>query len=312
MTKNVLITGGSGYLGSVLIGYLLEKGYKVTCLDNLSYGQETLLNYSNNPNFSFEYGDVRDIGLLKKILPKFDIIIPLAAIVGAPACDSNPINANSINYDAVKILNDLRDNNQKLIFPSTISIYGAQPNNECNEETEPRPISLYAKTKVNVEKELINSGKDFVIFRLATVFGVSPRMRTDLLVNDFTLKAIEEGSLVLYEGQVMRNYVNIMDVIRSFKYAIENYDSLKNNIYNVGLEDNFSKLDLANKIKKYVPNLEIINREIKKDVDQRDYKISSKKLKDAGFTTKFSLQEGIEEIIRIKDILLKNKPYENL
>jgi nucleoside-diphosphate-sugar epimerase len=310
--EKVLITGGSGYLGNVLTGYLLDKGYEVTCLDNLSFGQRTLLNYSNNPKFKFVYGDARDKKLLEKIVPEFEVLIPLAAVVGAPACDLNPINAVSINYDAVKILNDLRTSEQKFIFPSTISVYGSQPNQECTEETIPKSISLYGKTKIDVEEELAKSSKDFVIFRFATVFGVSPRMRTDLLVNDFVLKAIEDGSLVLYEGHAMRNYVNIRDTARVFEYAIQNYSSLKNNIYNVGMENNFSKLDLATQIKNYVPNLEIINREIKQDVDKRDYKISSQKLKDKGFCTEFSLEDGVKEIIRMKDILLKNHPYKNI
>lgn len=312
VAEKVLITGGSGYIGSVLIGFLLEKGYKVTCLDNLSYGQKSLLHYSNNPNFAFIYGDVRDEDLLRKIVPGFDIILPLAAVVGAPACDLNPINAVSINFDAIKMLNDLRTPQQKFIFPSTISVYGSQPDKECTEETEPQSISIYGKTKIDSEKELEKSGKDYIILRFATVFGVSPRMRTDLLVNDFVLKAIEEGSLVLYEGNAMRNYVNIRDIVRIFGYAIENYEKMKKDIYNVGMENNFSKLDLAKRIKKHLPDLEIINREIKQDVDKRNYKISSQKLKDKGFSTKFNLDEGVEEIIRVREILLKNHPYRNI
>jgi len=310
--QKVLITGGSGYLGGILIGHLLDKGYSVTCLDNLSYYQKSLLGYASNPNFYFIYGDIRNENLLREIIPEFDIIIPLAAIVGAPACDLNPVNTISINYDAIVLLNKLRNFHQKLIFPSTISVYGMQPEGECTEETSPKPISLYAKTKIDSEKALLDSGKDFIVLRLATVFGASPRMRTDLLVNDFVIRALGDGHLVLYEGHVMRNYIHIRDIARAFEHCIYNYEFMKNKVYNVGLENNFSKLDLTKEIKKRIPKFEIISRDIGEDVDKRNYKISSKKINDAGFLTKFSLEDGIEELIKVKDILLKNSPFKNI
>lgn len=315
MTKEkVLITGGAGYLGSVLTGYLLKKDYSVTCLDNLSYGQKSLLIYADNPDFDFVFGDSRNKKLLEKIVPDFDTIIPLAAIVGMPACDRKPIDAETINRDAIVLLNSIRTNEQKLIYPNTNSGYGASTGQVyCNEETPIEPISLYGKVKCEAEKHLLESGKDALTLRLATVFGISPRMRTDLLVNDFTLRAVKDGFIVLYEKDFKRNFVHIKDVARCFEHCISNYKSMKNKPYNVGLEDaNLSKLGVAEKIKSYVPKFEIICMEIGEDPDKRNYIVSNQRLLNTGFKTKYSLDDGIKELIKGYSILLRNDPFQNV
>jgi len=312
--EKVLITGGSGYLGSVLTGYLLDKGYKVTCLDNLSYGQETLLSYSNNPDFSFIYGDARNIELLEKIVPEFDVIIPLAAIVGMPACNLNPEGARTINRAAIFLINEIRRPDQKVIYPNTNSGYGTKSGEVyCTEETPLEPISLYGTTKCEAETHLLEGEKDAVTLRLATVFGTSPRMRTDLLVNDFVLKAIRDGYIILYEKDFKRNFIHIKDVARCFIHCIENYESMKNKAYNVGLDSaNISKLELAEKIKQYFPKFEIICKDIGEDPDKRNYIVSNQRILDTGFRPIFSLDYGIKELKKGYDILLRNNPYQNV
>jgi nucleoside-diphosphate-sugar epimerase len=312
--ESVLITGGAGYIGSVLTGYLLEKGYKVTCLDNLKYGQKSLFIYSNNPDFNFIFGDSRDKELLEKIVPKFDIIIPLAAIVGMPACDRNPYDAETINRDAIILINSIRTNKQKLIYPNTNSGYGASTGEVyCTEETALEPVSLYGKVKCVAEKHLLESEKDAVTLRLATVFGTSPRMRTDLLVNDFTLKAYRDGYIVIYQKDYKRNYIHIKDVARCFHHCILNFDAMKNKAYNVGLDDaNISKIELAEKIKQHIPKFEIVCKEIGEDPDKRNYIVSNERLLKTGFKPKISLDEGIIELIKGYSILLRNDLYQNV
>tara|TARA_Y100000034_G_scaffold128045_1_gene181968 strand:- start:32 stop:979 length:948 start_codon:yes stop_codon:yes gene_type:complete len=315
MTKEkVLITGGAGYLGSVLTGHLLEKGFKVTCLDDLRFRQDSLLPCANNPNFDFIYGDVRDTSLLERTVSHFDVLIPLAAVVGMPACDLNPEEAEKINLGAIIKLDEIRSPNQKIIFPNTNSGYGTKSGEVyCTEETPLEPISFYGETKVKAEKHLLESEKSAITLRLATVFGTSPRMRTDLLVNDFVLKAVRDGSVVIYEGDSKRNYIHIRDVARVFKHCIENFDSMKNKPYNVGLEDaNISKIELAKKIRKHVSKFEIVEREIGEDPDKRDYIVSNKRILGTGFVPEFSLDDGIKELIKGYDILLRNDPYKNV
>ncbi len=311
--ERVLITGGAGYIGSFLIGYLLEQGYHVTCLDTLSLKQHSLLHYASNDHFSFIYGDVRDKALLSSILPSFDLIIPLAAIVGAPACDARPHDAQTINYDAIALLDQLREPHQKIIYPTTNSGYGTKTGDlYCTEETPLEPISLYGRTKVDAERYLLESQKDAITFRLATVFGISPRMRVDLLVNDFVLKAMREGYIVIYEKDFKRNYIHIKDVARAFVHAIENFETMKNQAYNVGLEDaNLSKAELAEKIKEYIPGFEIIYKDIGQDPDKRNYIVSNKKIMTAGFLPMYSLDYGIQELIKGYSILLRNDPHKN-
>lgn len=315
--QRVLITGGAGYLGSVITGHFLQQGFSVTCLDDLRYGQNSLFQYAPHPDFLFIYGDVRNKELLQKILSEFDIIIPLAAIVGMPACNAKPLDAKSINYEAIVLLNELRSPRQKLIYPTTNSGYGAKTGEMfCTEETPLEPISLYGKTKSDAEAYLLASGKagkEVITLRLATVFGTSPRMRTDLLVNDFVYKAMVDGYVVLYEAHFKRNYVHIRDVARCFEHCILNFDTMKNTMYNVGLEDaNLSKLELAQKIKQHIPKFEIIPMEIGEDPDKRNYIVSNKKIMAMGFTPKYSLDEGIRELMKGYAIMLKNNPTKNV
>ncbi|MEK6825525.1 MAG: NAD(P)-dependent oxidoreductase [Nanoarchaeota archaeon] len=315
--QKVLITGGAGYLGSIITGHLLEKGFAVTCLDNLSHKQKSLLHYATNPQFRFIYGDVRNRELLIKILPEFDIIIPLAAIVGMPACDARPLDATSINYEAIVLINELRSSKQKVIYPTTNSGYGTKSGETyCTEETPLEPISLYGRTKSDAERYLLaaaKSGKEVITLRLATVFGISPRMRTDLLVNDFVIKAMRDGYVVMYEAHFKRNYIHIRDVARCFEHCIVNFEKMKNQTYNVGLDDaNLSKMELAQKIKSYLPKFEIIPMEIGEDPDKRNYIVSNKKIMSTGFIPQVSLDEGIQELIRGYALLLKDDPYKNV
>lgn len=312
--ESVLITGGAGYLGSVLTEHLLNGGYKVTCLDNLMYRQNSLFGFASNPNFNFVYGDCRDEKLLENLVSDADIIVPLAAIVGMAACKMKPNDAKQINYESIVKLNQLISKNQKLIFPTTNSGYGTKSGDLlCTEKTPLEPISLYGETKVEAEKYLLKDDKDAITLRLATVFGTSPRMRSDLLVNNFVLRALNDGYVVLYEAEFKRNYLHIKDVARCFEHCIENFGSMKNEPYNVGLEDaNLSKLELAEKIKTYVPKFEIVCKDIGEDPDKRNYIVSNKKIMATGFIQKFSLDDGIKELIKGYEILLKNNPYGNI
>lgn len=312
--ESVLITGGAGYLGSVITDELLKTGYSVTCYDNLMYSQKNIPPFFNNPNFDFIYGDVRDTKKLERILRHFDVIIPLAAIVGMPACEQKPGEAKAINQDSIIWLNEKRDGGQKMIYPNTNSGYGTKTGElYCTEETPLEPISLYGKTKCAAEKNLLDSEKDAITLRLATVFGSSPRMRTDLLVNDFVLRAMRDNVIIIYESHFKRNYIHVRDVARCFEHCIREFDVMKNRPYNVGLEDaNISKLELAEKIKVHLPRFEIICKETEKDPDQRNYVVSSKRLIDSGFNTQFSIEDGIKELIKTYTVLLKNDQYKNL
>lgn len=309
--KKVLITGGAGYIGTVLAEHLLENNYNVTVLDNLGFGYNSLIHLITNPNFEFIYGDVRDNELLKKIIPGFDIIIPLAAIVGAPQCDLNPIDAGLINRDAIIAINNIRNNNQILIFPNTNSGYGTTTGElYCTEETPLNPISIYGKTKCEAENNLLNSGKDTIVLRLATVFGMSPRMRTDLLVNNFVLKAMTDSYLVIYEKNFKRNYIHVKDVARAFEHCIRNYDSMKNKPYNVGLDDaNLSKEELAEKIKGHIPKLDITYKDINNDPDKRNYIVSNQRLLNTGFLPVFSLDYGIKELMKGYNLMFKKEVF---
>lgn len=312
--ENVLITGGAGYIGSVLTGHLLEKNYRVTCLDNFLYRQNTPFNFASNKNYEFFYGDVRDEELLKKLIKDKDVIIPLAAIVGMPACKLRSYDVSSINRDAVLLIDRLRSSNQKIIFPTTNSGYGTKSGETfCTEESPLDPISLYGTTKVEAEKYLLDSEKGAVTLRLATVFGLSPRMRTDLLVNDFVMKAVRDGYIVIYEKDFKRNYIHIKDVARCFEHCINNYEIMKKNTFNVGLDEaNLSKAELAEEIKKFVPKFEIVYNEIGEDPDKRNYVVSNEKIMRTGFRGEVSLKEGIQELIKGYNILLKNNPLGNV
>ncbi|MFH1802098.1 MAG: NAD(P)-dependent oxidoreductase [archaeon] len=313
MEKNVLITGGAGYIGSVMTRHLLDSGYKVTCVDNLMYGQQTPFLFSNDPNYEFIFGDARDEELIKKAISGKDVIIPLACLVGMPICKKKPFDAKSTNYEAVALLDRLRNHDQIVVYPTTNSGYGTKTGDMfCTEETPLEPISLYGETKVNAEKLLLQSDKPAVTLRLATVFGVSPRMRTDLLVNDFVFKAFRDGCLILFERHFKRNYIHIGDVAKGFLHVIENFESMKNEPYNLGLDEaNLSKDELAHKIKEHLPGIKIYYDEFASDPDKRNYIVSNEKILKKGFKATVGLDEGIKELIRGYKVLLANNPYGN-
>ena len=311
--KKVLITGGAGYLGSVLTEVLLNKGYQVTVIDNLIYKQTSVVPFSYHKNFKFILGDIREISILKPLVESHDVIIPLAAIVGMPACKANPELTIQINYEQVKNITEWVTKNQMVMIPNTNSQYGSST--EIITENSPfKPLSLYAETKCDAEKAVLDSGNGIAL-RLATVFGTSYRMRTDLLVNDFVYKAINDGYLVLFESHFIRNYIHIRDITNTFLFMIENYDKCNNNAFNVGLtEANCTKLELANKIKQFVPDLVIVENNFKQDFDQRNYMVSNAKLESKGWAPQFTLEDGIQELIQGYQLIKKysNKNFTNL
>ena len=301
--KKILITGGAGYIGSKLISYLTNSKTKITILDSFLHGQESLLPYISNKNIEIIRGDVRDKSILDPLLKDNDIIIPLAALVGAPLCDKNKDEAISINEKSIKYLCKKKSNDQIILFPMTNSGYGIGGNEYCDESSPLRPVSLYGKTKVNAEN-YISQTNNFIVFRLATVFGVSNRIRTDLLVNNFVWKAVKEKVIVLYESNYRRNFIHINDVCRCFGYSLDNFSKMKNNIFNLGLSSaNMTKKELCDQIKKYINDFEYIYSEIGKDPDSRDYLVSNKKIEKIGFKTKFSLAYGIKELKKLYNFL---------
>lgn len=312
MTK-VLITGGAGYLGSVITEVLLAKGYSVTVLDNLLYKQTSVVPFVHNKNFHFILGDVNDKQLLNSLVKNSDVIIPLAAIVGMPACEANPELATAINFTQVYNIVKWASNNQKILIPNTNSQYGSST--ELITEDSPfKPLSLYAQTKCDAEKVILNSGNGIAL-RLATVFGASYRMRIDLLVNDFVYKAVTDKYLVLFESHFIRNYIHIRDIANTFLFMIENYDMCNNNAFNVGLSTaNCTKLELANKIKQQIQDLVIIENNFKQDFDQRNYMVSNEKLESKGWQPTTSLDDGITELINAYKIITtyRNKDFTNL
>lgn len=309
----VLITGGAGYLGSNLTRHLLEAGYTVTVLDNLMYDQVTLLHLFGNPKFQFELGDVRDKVLLQKLVGEHDVIIPLAAIVGMPACKANPELTVAVNYQQVADIVEVLRDDQKLILPNTNSQYGSS-DSIITEESPFNPLSLYAKTKCDAENTMLANGNG-VSLRLATVFGVSPRMRTDLLVNDFVYKSIVDGYLVLFEAHFKRNYIHVQDIARTFQFIIENYEKCKGQAFNVGLSTaNLSKLELAETIKKYIPSLVIKQDDFKEDFDKRNYIVSNEKLEALGWKPIYDLDYGIKQLMSAYKIVINknNQNFTNL
>lgn len=303
MTK-VLITGGAGYIGTSLTKALLLKGYDVTVVDNLMYGQaQSLLYFASCPGFKFVNADVTDHGyeLLEKLVKQHDVIIPLACLVGAPLCNANPKSAWEVNHKHINVICNVADG-KPVIYPTTNSGYGIGGTGMCDETSPLNPLSVYGETKVAAEKDVLDYGG--IAYRLATVFGASLRMRLDLLVNDFVWKAKRDGAIVLFEGHFRRNYIHVMDVVAAFIHAIDNYDSMKKNIYNVGLSSaNLTKLELAQKIKEQIPNLVIISSEIGQDPDKRDYLVSNAKLEGTGWQPQVTLDQGIKEIITVYDIV---------
>lgn len=312
MTYNILVTGGAGYLGSILVPDLLAAGHKVTVLDNFMYKQTSLNHVCHHENFSVVRGDIRVESTIRPLLKNADIIIPLAALVGAPICSQDPIGATTTNHDAVKLLLRLLAKQQIILMPTTNSAYGTgEANNYCTEESPLRPISQYAIEKVAVEKELMRH-ENAISFRLATVFGMSPRMRLDLLVNDFTYRAVYDHYVILFESQFKRNYIHVRDVSRVFQHAINNFDRMKGQIYNIGLSNaNVSKRELCERIHKQVPKFVFIDAPVGKDPDQRNYVVSNEKIEAVGFKPAISLDAGISELIKGYS-MIRNSRYGNI
>lgn len=304
----ILITGGSGYIGSVLSSYLLDKKFEVTVIDNLIYGQMPNSDLFINSNYNMHKIDVRNENLFLKQIQSHDIIIPLAAIVGAPACDRDLDLSTEVNLNQIKFLIKNTNSNQRIILPTTNSGYGIGVSGKfCDENSPLNPISHYAKTKTEAEKYLIDSGNG-ISLRLATVFGPSQRMRLDLLVNDFVYKALNDGYLVLFESHFKRNYIHIIDVCSAILHMTLNYEKLNNNIFNVGLSDaNLSKYELCEKIKKHIENFLFIKSTIREDQDKRDYIVNNEKIEKTGWKPNFSLDDGIISLIKLyKSINLHN------
>ncbi len=306
--KKILVTGGAGYIGSILVPELLKHGYAVTVIDNFLYGQASLLDCCYDKNLTVVRGDARDEKLIRQHIKGVDYIIPLACLVGAPLCDKNPIDAKSINLEAIKLILKLRAKNQRIIFPTTNSGYGiGKKGVACDETTSLAPISLYGKLKVEAEQAVLDA-KNSITLRLATVFGISPRMRLDLLVNDFVYRAVNDGAVVLFESHFKRNYIHIRDVVRAFIHCIDSFNDMKGQAYNVGLSDaNLSKLELCQEIKKQIPKFVFINSEIGKDPDKRDYMVSNAKIEKTGFKPQHSLEEGIAELIKGYQVIKRNQ-----
>ena len=305
---NILVTGGAGYIGSMLSQDLLALGHNVTVLDNFMYQQSSLGQLCYHPNFRIYRGDVRVETDLLPILKQADIIIPLAAYVGAPLCDRDPIGASTTNRDAIFMMMKYLSQEQIVLMPTTNSAYGT--GDYCDENSPLNPISRYAKDKVEVEKVLMEH-PNATSFRLATVFGMSPRMRIDLLVNDMTYRAVNDGFVVLFESHFKRNYIHVLDVCQAFTMALEN-KNMRGQIYNIGLSSaNVSKRELCDTIKKYVPRFEIVEAEIGKDKDQRNYMVSNEKIEKEGFKPNFDLDMGIQELLK-GYAMLKNTKYGNV
>jgi nucleoside-diphosphate-sugar epimerase len=308
----VLITGGAGYLGSVITETLLDNGYHVTCLDKLIFNQVSLLPYTSNPNFKFVYGDVRNEELLERLCNEADVIIPLAAIVGFPACDAEPQLANEVNFKQIfNIVKFTKGKDKKILYPNTNSGYGiGVGQTECTEESPLNPISIYGNTKCSAEN-FLRTNTDAIIFRLATVFGVSPRMRTDLLVNDFTYKAITDKYIVVFEKTFKRNFIHIKDVASAFLFMINNYDKYKHEVFNVGLSNaNLSKQELLEKIQSHVKDFAVSYNDYYEDPDKRDYIVSNAKIEATGWMPEWNLDMGINELIMAYQMIVPKMGFE--
>ena len=299
MNQKILVTGGAGYIGGILSDCLLQAGYHVTVIDNFMYRQASLGHLCAHPNFELIEGDIRTPDVLKPALRSADVIIPLAAYVGAPLCMRDPVGATSVNRDAALLLFSLLHKDQAVLMPTTNSAYGSGAPGEVFDEKSPlKPISLYAREKVEVENALMDH-ENAISFRLATVFGMAPRMRLDLLVNDFTWRALNDRFIVVFEGSFKRNYLHVRDVAAAFMHGIKNFNDMRGNIYNVGLSDaNLSKIELCACIQKQVPDFFYHEAPLAKDPDQRNYIVSNDKISATGFLPAYSLDDGIRELIK--------------
>ena len=312
MSHRVLVTGGAGYIGSVLVPHLLTAGHQVTVLDTFKSGETELASACAYPTFRPVKGDVRDARVLDRLVPEHDVIIPLAALVGAPLCKQDEIGATTINRDAIKRLVELTSPDQRVVYPTTNSGYGiGQPGVFCTEETPMHPISLYGTTKVEAEETVLGRGNG-VSLRLATVFGMSPRMRLDLLVNDFTHRAVTDRAVVVFEGHFKRNYIHIRDVVKGFVHAMSNFDAMRGEAYNLGISDaNLSKIELCERIKEQVPSFVYLEAPIGEDPDKRNYIVSNAKLEATGWTPDWTLEAGIAELLR-GYVMLRNGRFANI
>jgi len=311
MEEHILVTGGAGYLGSVLVPELLEAGYKVTVVDNFLYRQNSLAHVCANPDFNVVWGDVRDRSLMQKLVRGADLIIPLAAIVGVPACNRDPLAATTTNRTAIEDMLKNISKDQRVLMPVTNSGYGiGEKDSFCTEESPLKPLSLYGKDKVAAEQAVLSHGNSMTL-RLATVFGMSPRMRIDLLVNDFTYRAVYDRFIVLFESHFRRNFIHVRDVARAFLHGIDNFEKMKGQAYNVGLSDaNISKKELCEKIKKQLPDFVFMDAVVGEDPDKRDYIVSNEKIEKTGFKPSHSLDAGIEELIK-GFRMIRNNQYGN-
>jgi len=309
---NILVTGGAGYLGSVLVPELLEEGHRVTVLDNFMWRQNSLAHVCADPNFDVVNGDARDEATVKPLAKAADAVIPLAALVGAPLCDKDPMAATTTNRDAIKMLLGLLSKDQRVVVPITNSGYGIGESGKfCTEETPLKPVSLYGRTKVDAE-EMVLARENSISLRLATVFGMAPRMRLDLLVNDFVYRAVNDRAVVLFESHFKRNYIHIRDVAQAFRQALSRFESMRGEPYNVGLSDaNLSKWELCEKIKKHVPGFVFLEAPVGEDPDKRDYIVSNEKIERAGFNPRWSLDDGIRELIKGYR-MIRNTIYSNV
>lgn len=310
--QHILVTGGAGYLGSIMVPAFLDAGYRVTVLDNFMFKQNPLAHVCANPDFNVVRGDARDETLIKSLIKDADVVIPLAALVGAPLCNNDQIGTVTINRDSVIMLTKQLSADQRILMPITNSGYGiGEKGKFCTEETPLRPISLYGTTKVEAEAAVLERG-NAISFRLATVFGMAPRFRLDLLVNDFVYRAVNDGAVVLFEADFKRNYIHIRDVANAFLHGLNNFDGMKNEPYNVGLSDaNLSKRELCEKIRDHVPSFVFMEAPIGEDPDKRDYIVSNEKIEATGFMPQHSLDDGIRELIK-GYTMVKNSMYGNV
>lgn len=308
----ILVTGGAGYIGSVLVPRLLDDGHRVTVLDSYMYGQTSLLDVCNRETLRLIRGDVRDTGMLKELVAAADAVLPLACLTGAPICAREPHTAQAVNADAVKNIAGMLSPRQMLIFPSTNSGYGiGEQGIHCDEETALRPVSLYGRLKVETESMLLDKG-NCVTFRFATLFGISPRMRLDLLVNDFTYRAVVDRFIVLFEAHFKRNYLHVRDAAAAFVHVMANYEQMKGRPYNVGLSDaNLSKMELCEAIRRQIPEFAVTIAEVGKDPDQRNYIVSNRRIEATGFKTSIGLDAGIAELIKGYQVIRRNQ-YANV
>lgn len=312
MSSNILVTGGAGYLGSIMVPALLADGHKVTVIDNFMWKQNSLATSCADPNFEVINGDVRIEATIRPLLAKADIVIPLAALVGAPLCNKDPVGATSTNKDAIRLMLSAMGREQRILMPVTNSGYGfGESGKHCTEETPLRPISRYGIDKVEAERMVLEHG-NAISFRLATVFGMAPRMRTDLLVNDFVYRAVNDRFVVLFEAHFKRNYIHIRDVARAFRHAITNFEAMKGGPYNVGLSDaNLSKAELCERIKAHIPDFVALEAAVGEDPDKRDYIVSNAKFEGTGFMPAHSLDAGIGELIK-GFRMIRNNVYANV